>query len=171
MNPYIDIVIRSLVVYLFMMLGLRLFGKNQLSQLNAGDVILLLLISNAVQNAMVGPDTSLEGGLLSAFVLFMVNFVLKKIMFRNKKIRQIVEGKPEILVKDGVVNFEKMKQLDITIDELEETVREHGIESVSEVKLAMLEVDGNVSVISIGENNQTNFSRHKRKFPRKSHKI
>ena len=85
MDAYLDIVVRSLCVYLFMIFGIRLFGKNELSQLNAGDVILLLLISNAVQNAMVGENTSLQGGLVAALVLFLVNFILKKYLFKNKK--------------------------------------------------------------------------------------
>ena len=78
MEDLLNIVLRSLVVYLFIVAGIRIFGKNQLSQLNAGDVVLLLLISNAVQNAMVGTNSSLEGGLLAAFVLFLTNFLLKK---------------------------------------------------------------------------------------------
>ena len=84
MNPFLDITLRSLAVYFFMILGLKLFGKNQLSQLNAGDIILLLLISNAVQNAMVGQNTSLQGGLLAALVLFLANFGLKKFIGKNK---------------------------------------------------------------------------------------
>lgn len=171
MNPFLDVSLRSLAVYLFMILGLRIFGKNQLSQLNAGDVILLLLVSNAVQNAMVGQDTSLQGGLVAATVLFVANFGLKKLMFYNQKIKHLVEDEPEILVKDGVADFEKLKKAEISVDELLETVREHGVESVQHVKLAVLEVDGNISVISTDQNNQTNFSRHKRKFPRKAHRI
>ncbi|MBP7173567.1 MAG: DUF421 domain-containing protein [Cloacibacterium sp.] len=171
MNPFLDITLRSLAVYLFMILGLRLFGKNQLSQLNAGDVILLLLISNAVQNAMVGSNTSLEGGLIAALVLFVANFGLKKLMFNNRKIKHLVEGKPEILIKDGIADFEKLEKVQISIDELLESIREHGVDSVKHVKLAILEVDGNISVVSLDQNGQTNFSRHKRKFPRKSHKI
>lgn len=170
-NPYLDVAIRSLIVYLFMILGLRLFGKNQLSQLNAGDVILLLLISNAVQNAMVGENTSLQGGLVAALVLFLVNFILKKLMFRNEKIKHLIEDEPEILVKDGVADLQKMQKMEITTDELLEAIREHGVENVEHVKLAVLEVDGNISVISTDQNNQTNFTRHKKKFPRKSHKI
>nr|WP_317040556.1 hypothetical protein [Chryseobacterium sp. JAH] len=77
MNPILDVVVRSVCVYLFMVIAIRLFGKNQLSQLNAGDVVLLLLISNAVQNAMVGENTSLEGGIVAALVLFAANFTLK----------------------------------------------------------------------------------------------
>ncbi|KMQ72398.1 DUF421 domain-containing protein [Chryseobacterium koreense] len=171
MNPFLDVSLRSLAVYLFMILGLRIFGKNQLSQLNAGDVILLLLISNAVQNAMVGPDTSLQGGLVAATVLFLANFGLKKLMFRSKSLQHLVEDEPEILVRDGIVDLVKLKHAEITTDELLETIREHGVEDLKHVKLAVLEVDGNVSVISIDQNNQTNFSRHKRKFPRKAHRI
>ncbi len=172
MNPLLDVTLRSLAVYLFMIAGIRIFGKNQLSQLNAGDIVLLLLISNAVQNAMVGSDTSLQGGLVAAFVLFVVNFSLKKLFFKNPEIKSFLESDPVILIKDGIVDNIKMKEQEIGFDELEETVREHGVEKIESVKLAVLEVDGNISVISMDqENRKTNFSRHKRKFPRKSHRI
>lgn len=171
MNPFLDIALRSLAVYLFMIVALRVFGKNQLSQLNAGDVILLLLISNAVQNAMVGPDTTLQGGLVAAAVLFLANFGLKKLMFRNTKIQSLIENEPQILIKDGIVDFEKMQNEEITSGELLEALREHGVDGPKNVKLAILEVDGNISVISAGDNNQTNFSHHRKKFPRKTHRI
>lgn len=173
MNPILDVAIRSLAVYLFMVFAIRIFGKNQLSQLNAGDVILLLLISNAVQNAMVGPNTSLEGGLVAALVLFVANFLLKKIIFRNPFIKKLVQSEPEILVKDGKIDFAKMDEQEITKDELEEAIREHGVEQVEDVKLAVLEVDGNISIISLDKdkNLETHFSHHKRKYPRKSHRI
>ena len=172
MNPLLDVTLRSLAVYLFMIAGIRIFGKNQLSQLNAGDIVLLLLISNAVQNAMVGSDTSLQGGLVAAFVLFVVNFSLKKLFFKNPEIKSFLESDPVILIKDGIVDNIKMKEQEIGFDELEETVREHGVEKIESVKLAVLEVDGNISVISMDqENRKTNFSRHKRKFPRKSQRI
>ena len=172
MNPLLDVTLRSLAVYLFMIAGIRIFGKNQLSQLNAGDIVLLLLISNAVQNAMVGSDTSLQGGLVAAFVLFVVNFSLKKLFFKNPEIKSFLESDPVILIKDGIVDNIKMKEQEIGFDELEETVREHGVEKIESVKLAVLEVDGNISVISMDqENKKTNFSRHKRKFPRKSQRI
>ena len=170
MNSLLDVVLRSLCVYLFMIFAIRLFGKNELSQLNAGDVILLLLISNAVQNAMVGSDTSLESGLVAALVLFLANFVLKKFLFQNKQIRHFLESEPKVLIRDGIVNKENMKSEDVSHAELEEAVREHGVEKIADVRLAMLEVDGNISVISF-ENSQTSFSRHHRKFPRKSHRI
>ena len=163
MDPFLDITIRSLTVYLFMIFGLRIFGKNQLSQLNAGDIILLLLISNAVQNAMVGQNTSLQGGLVSATVLFLANFGLKKIMFRNQKIKGLIESEPVILVKDGILDKNALNKNEIMIDELEESVREHGVENITDVKLAILEVDGNISIVSFDKNHQTNFTRHKKK--------
>ena len=163
MDPFLDITIRSLTVYLFMIFGLRIFGKNQLSQLNAGDIILLLLISNAVQNAMVGQNTSLQGGLVSATVLFLANFGLKKIMFRNQKIKGLIESEPVILVKDGILDKNALNKNEIMIDELEESVREHGVENITDVKLAILEVDGNISIVSFDKNHQTNFTRQKKK--------
>lgn len=171
MNELINVSLRSLAVYVFMFAALRIFGKNQLSQLNAGDIVLLLLISNAVQNAMVGPDTTLQGGLVAAFVLFGANFIVKKVIFKNPKIKSLIESDPVILIRDGVVDNIAMKKEDIGFDELEETVREHGIENISEVKLAVLEIDGNISVISLNKaNSSTNFTRHRRKYPLKSHR-
>lgn len=160
---YLDIGFRSLIVYLFMMIGLRVFGKNQLSQLNAGDVILLLLISNAVQNAMVGPNTSLEGGIFAATVLFVANYSIKKFMFRNEKVKVFIESEPIVLIRDGVLMETEMNKSEISRDEIEESMREHGVENINDVKLLILEVDGNISVISTDKNNQTHYSKHRRK--------
>lgn len=170
MNAILDVVLRSVCVYLFMIVAIRLFGKNQLSQLNAGDVVLLLLISNAVQNAMVGQNTSLEGGIVAALVLFVANFVLKRFMFRYKKFGRFMEEDPVILVRDGKVNHDALNRVKITMDELEESVREHGLENLGQVKLSVLEVDGNISVISQDKDDgQTRYSRIKRKNKRKYH--
>jgi len=169
-NPILDVVLRSLCVYLFMVIGIRVFGKNQLSQLNAGDVVLLLLISNAVQNAMVGQDTSLQGGLIAALVLFAANFTLKRFMFRSTAFKSFMEEDPVILIKDGVVDEKALNKVKITCDELEEAVREHGVGGIDEVRLAVLEVDGNISVVSEdNKSKQTHYSRIKRKNKRKYH--
>ena len=133
MEDLLNIVLRSLVVYLFIVAGIRIFGKNQLSQLNAGDVVLLLLISNAVQNAMVGTNSSLEGGLLAAFVLFLTNLLLKKMMFKNPKVKSFLESDPVILISDGKVLLENLQKVEISLDELEEAVHEHGVERIEEV--------------------------------------
>jgi len=163
MNPYLDIIIRSASVYLFMLIALRIFGKKELSQLNTADVILILLISNSVQNAMVGNDTSLWGGLAAAAVLFIINFTLKKLMFKFPKFSDFMQEKPEILIHDGKMDFKALSKLNITSEEIQEAMREHGVEHFSDVKLAMLEIDGNISIIS-GEKNlrQTHYKRLKR---------
>lgn len=161
MNPYFDIILRSVCVYLFMVIALRIFGKKELSQLNTADVILILLISNSVQNAMVGSNSSLLGGLVAALVLFTINFILKKIMYKSKSFADFIQDKPEILIHNGKIDFKTLAKLEITHDELDEVIREHGIENTSEVKLAMMEIDGNISVIS-GNKNLVQ-SHHKRK--------
>jgi len=163
MNPYFDIIIRSACVYLFMLIALRIFGKKELSQLNTADVILILLISNSVQNAMVGSNTSLYGGLAAAAVLFIINFVLKKLMYKFPKFNSFMQQKPEILIHDGKLDFDILSKLNISSEELHEAMREHGVEHFTDVKLAMLEVDGNISIIS-GQNNlrQSHYKRIKR---------
>ena len=163
MNPYLDIILRSASVYLFMLIALRIFGKKELSQLNTADVILILLISNSVQNAMVGSDTSLLGGLAAAAILFVINFSLKKLKFKFPKFSDFLHEKPEIVIHDGKLDFKSLSKLNITSEELQEAIREHGVEHFSDVKLAMLEIDGNISIIS-GEKNlrQTHYKRLKR---------
>lgn len=162
MNPYLEIIIRSAAVYLFMVIAIRVFGKKELSQLNTSDVILILLISNSVQNAMVGSNSSLQGGLVAALVLFTINFTLKKIMYKYKKVNDLIQDNPIILIHNGIVDFKALAKLEITSDELNEVIREHGIENTIDVKLAMMEVDGNISVIS-GDKNLIQ-THHKRKI-------
>jgi len=162
MNPYLDIALRSLAVYAFMLIAIRLTGKKELSQLNTIDVVLILLISNAVQNAMVGDNTSLLGGLAAAAVLFILNYILKKVTFKNKKLREIIFQHPEILIHDGKLNFDKLSHLGISDEELKEAMREHGVEHYKDVKLAIFEVDGNISIISGNKDlKQTHFKRKK----------
>ncbi len=162
MNPYFDVIVRSTIVYLFMVIALRIFGKKELSQLNTADVILILLISNSVQNAMVGNNTTLSGGMAAATVLFAINFILKKLMFKYKKFSEFMLEKPEILIHDGTLDFKNLSKLNISSDEIKEAMREHGVEHFKDVKLAMLEIDGNISIIT-GEKNlkQTHYKRKK----------
>ncbi|MCL9804350.1 DUF421 domain-containing protein [Flavobacterium amniphilum] len=162
MNPYLDIVLRSIAVYLFMVIALRIFGKKELSQLNSSDIILILLISNSVQNAMVGPNTSLLGGITAAFVLFIINFLFKKTILKSTFVKNLILDKPEILIHDGKTEYDTLAKLGITSDELEEAMREHGVLKYDEVKLAMFETDGNISIISGKEN--LKHTKHKRRI-------
>ena len=148
MNPYLDIIIRSVSVYLFMIIALRIFGKKELSQLNTADVILILLISNSVQNAMVGNNASLLGGMVAALALFVINLIFKKVMLKSDFIKNLVQDKPEILIHNGKVEFKTIAKIGITDDELKEAMREHGVEFYKDVKLAMFEIDGSISIIS-----------------------
>ncbi len=147
-NSYLNVIFSSAVVYIFITIGIRIFGKKELSQLSVLDIVFVLLISNAVQNAMVGSDTSLLGGLLAAFTLFIINFVFKYILYRSKKLTRIMEGEPVILVSEGKINDNNLRNMQITTDELLEAIREHGVQDIKEVNLAILEIDGNISVLS-----------------------
>jgi len=130
------------------MIVFRIFGKTELAQLSITDLVFVLLISNAVQNAMVGPDTSLLGGLVAASVLFFINMVLKRIKYRFPIFKKFMEGEPIILVYKGVINKANCRKVGITEDEILETIREHGSDSVDEINSVILEADGNISVVS-----------------------
>jgi len=147
-NPFIEIILRTLAVYTFMIVAIRIFGKKELAQLSVIDLVFILLISNSVQNAMVGPDTSLNGGLVAAGALFLANFTLKQVLYRSKKMSQWVQGEAILLIYDGEANMENCRKAEITIEELEAAVRDHGARDIQKVDLAILEVDGNISVIS-----------------------
>ena len=162
-HPYLEIILRSVVVYVVIVIGIRIFGKKELSQLSIIDLVFILLISNSVQNAMVGPDSTLQGGLIAAGSLFVVNFLLKQLLFRQKSISSFIQGDPVMLILHGNVIEKNLQREKITLEELEAVVREHGVETIDDVSLAILEVDGNISILS------DNFTKHtKRK--RKIHK-
>jgi uncharacterized membrane protein YcaP (DUF421 family) len=147
-NEFINIVFRALSVYVFMIIALRIFGKKELAQLSVVDLVFILLISNAVQNAMVGPSTSLEGGLVAASALFAANYTLKKILYRNQKFSQFLQGEAVPLIYKGNINESNCRKAEISISELQAAVREHGVNAIDEVDIAMLEVDGNISIVS-----------------------
>ena len=147
-NNLIQIVVRCAAVYLFILLALRLAGKKELAQLSVVDLVFILLISNAVQNAMVGPDTSLQGGLLAAGTLFALNVILKMILYRNRNVSEWIQGKPQLLIYKGVVQHDVLRQSELSLEELHAAIREHGVAKVEDVDLSMLEVDGSISVVS-----------------------
>lgn len=148
MEPFLLIALRSVAVYFFIIIAIRIFGKKELSQLSVTDLVFILLISNSVQNAMVGPDNSLLGGLTAAAALFIFNFILKQISYRDKRFNQLIQGSPVILIHDGKLVQENLNKVKITQDELEIAIREHGVKSVEDVNLAILETDGNISILS-----------------------
>ena len=161
--PDYTIAVKAVAVYVFIILAIRLFGKKELSQLSVVDLVFILLISNAVQNAMVGSDTSLNGGLLAAAALFGANFILKQFIFRSRKFSTLLQGEPVMLIYKGRVKPENMRKTKITPEELQAAIREHGASGFSEVDLAMLEIDGNISILT---HNFTQHSAHKRHHPK-----
>jgi len=164
LEEYLSITVRSVVVYLFIVLAIRLFGKKEIAQLSVIDLVFILLISNSVQNAMVGPSTSLEGGLIAALSLFVVNFAFKNLMFRSRKINELLQGHALMLVYDGRVIETNLEKAKISTSELEAAVREHGIKNIEDVDLAVLEVDGNISVLS-------DDFKHKTSRRRRAHRV
>ena len=147
-NGIVQIVLRCIAVYFFVIIAIRVFGKKELAQLSVIDLVFILLISNSVQNAMVGPDTSLLGGVVAALSLFVVNYILKHVLYRNKFANELLQGKALVLVYKGQLNKENLDKAAITFEELDAAIREHGVEDLRHVDLAVLEVDGNISVIS-----------------------
>ena len=143
-----DIALRSAIIYLIVLLGLRLLGKRHVAQLSIIDLVLVLLISNAVQNAMVGDDTSILGGVVAALTLIVLNYVVTLAAFKFGKVNVLLEGTPTLLIHNGRVIHEHVLKEKLTADELEQAIREHGIENVADVKTAIMEVDGTISVIS-----------------------
>ena len=145
---YLKIAFSSLVVYLFILVFIRLFGKKELAQLSVIDLVFILLISNAVQNAMVGSDSTLTGGLVAAATLFIANYLLKMILYKFPKFGKIVQGHAILLIYKGKIIEKNMEKAKISHAEVKEAVREHGVMDVSEVDLAVLEIDGNISILS-----------------------
>jgi uncharacterized membrane protein YcaP (DUF421 family) len=147
-SGYLHIITSSVIVYLFIIIAIRLFGKKELSQLSIVDLVFILLISNAVQNAMVGPDTSLSGGLVAATALFITNFLLKFILYHFPKLGRLVQGEAILLIYKGKLIYQNLQKAQLTLDEIQESIREHGVNTIEEVDLAVLEMDGNISVLS-----------------------
>ena len=146
----LGIIIRTTAVYLVILIGLRLAGKREIGQMTVFDLVVLLLIANAVQNAMVGPDTSLIGGVLAAIALLAVNALVARLRLRSPRLRHLVEGTPTLLVLHGEVIPEHMQREGIDEESLLTALREHGVAEISEVEMAVLEIDGSISVVPIG---------------------
>ena len=143
----LNIALRTTVIYIAVLLGLRLTGKRQLGQLSAFDFVLLLVISNAVQNAMLGPDTSLVGGLVAAFILLFWHTVLDRLRRSSRTASRLLGGSAVVLIYRGRIMDDHLKREHITPEELMQALREHGVPTVEDVRLAALEPDGAVSVI------------------------
>jgi uncharacterized membrane protein YcaP (DUF421 family) len=147
----LQIALRTGVIYLVVLIGVRLSGKREVGQMTPFDLTLLLLLSNSVQNAMTGPDTSVIGGIVAACTLLLVNYLVADLSGVNRRFRRFIQGEPSLLVHDGQIIESHMAREHVSMDELQRALREHGIATYHDVALAVLEVDGSISCLKYEE--------------------
>jgi uncharacterized membrane protein YcaP (DUF421 family) len=165
-TQYLIIAAKSVTIYLFIIAAIRIFGKKELAQLSIIDFVFILLISNSVQNAMVGNDTSVLGGIAAASGLFIANYIFKLFMRNSAGFSHLVQGEKIVLVLNGHVLVHGLRRAMMTIEEVQMAVREHGVKDISQANLVVLEVDGNITVLSDDFKHKTT---KRRKKPQLSH--
>ncbi|HEY2038909.1 MAG TPA: YetF domain-containing protein [Edaphobacter sp.] len=144
--PVLEKVLRPILVYLCLVFFVRLFGKRELAQLNPFDLIVLLCLSNTVQNSIIGDDNSVSGGIIGVFSLLTINFVLTRILFRFPALNKVVEGRETVLIRDGKIDAEAVKKEALTELELKAILHKQGINDYSKVQRCVLEPSGNFYV-------------------------
>jgi len=157
--PILEKILRPVIVYVFLVVMLRLSGKRELVQLNPFDLVVLLTLSNTVQNAIIGDDNTVSGGLLGATSLLAMNYLTVRFLYKHKKLGKLVEGKSDILIEGGKVRPEHLKKELITPAQLEAAARKQGFSSLSEVDQCILEPGGTLSFI--GKKPDADVVRHK----------
>jgi uncharacterized membrane protein YcaP (DUF421 family) len=143
--PVAEKIIRPIVVYIFLIVGLRLAGKRELAQLNPFDLVVLLTISNTVQNAIIGEDNSITGGLIGAATLLIVNYAVVRFLYNHERLDRFVEGEPDVLIEDGVLKADRLKQELITRTELEVAAHKQGFSSIEDIDRAVLDPGGGIT--------------------------
>jgi uncharacterized membrane protein YcaP (DUF421 family) len=141
-----ELAVRSAVIYLALLLALRLFGKREVGQFTIYDLVLILLVANAVQPAMTGPDTSLAGGVIIILVLVVINFAISR-LDRIGPLHRVLQPQPTLIVRDGHYLDDRLRREGVDRDECETAIREHGLADVGQVAMGVLEPDGTISII------------------------
>ena len=157
--PILEKILRPIAVYAFLIICLRLSGKRELVQLNPFDLVVLLTLSNTVQNAIIGDDNTVTGGIIGATSLLVVNYLVVRFLYNHRKLDQLVEGKADVLIEDGKVRTSNLKRELITMAQLEAAARKQGFENISEVQQCILEPGGTITFI--GKKPGTEESRHR----------
>ena len=157
--PILEKILRPIVIYAFLIISLRLSGKRELVQLNPFDLVVLLTLSNTVQNAIIGDDNTVTGGIIGATSLLLVNYLVVRFLYGHRKLDQFVEGRADVLIEDGKVRTGSLKRELITIAQLEAAARKQGFESIHEVQQCVLEPGGTITFI--GKKPGTDESRHR----------
>jgi uncharacterized membrane protein YcaP (DUF421 family) len=145
--PLLEKILRPIIVYAFLVISLRLSGKRELAQLNPFDLVVLLTLSNTVQNAIIGEDNSVLGGIVGATSLLVTNYLVVRFLYSHRKLDQLVEGRAEILVENGKVRTQHLKNELITMAELQAASRKQGFDSLAEVEQCVLEPGGTLTFI------------------------
>ena len=140
--PIIEKILRPILVYLALVLLLRLFGKRELAQLNPFDLVVLLSLSNTVQNAIIGDDNSVSGGVIGAFTLLAINWLVVRVLFRSPRLTRALEGRSVVLIRDGNIDTKALQREALTREELVEVIHRQGFEHVHEVHRCELEPNG-----------------------------
>jgi len=143
--PVAEKILRPIVVYAFLIVGLRLAGKRELAQLNPFDLVVLLTLSNTVQNAIIGEDNSVTGGLIGAATLLLINHVVIRYLYTHEKLDQLIEGNADVLIEDGVILVDRLKKELITHTELEAAAHKQGFASLDLIDHAILDPGGTIS--------------------------
>ena len=143
--PWAEKILRPVLVYVFLVMGLRLAGKRELAQLNPFDLVVLLTLSNTVQNAIIGDDNTVTGGLLGAATLLVVNSLVVRFLYRHAALERLVEGDPDELITDGKIRMDRLAKELITLPELETAAHKQGLSSLNEVERAVLEPGGTIT--------------------------
>jgi len=157
--PVLEKILRPIAVYAFLIIGLRLSGKRELVQLNPFDLVVLLTLSNTVQNAIIGDDNTVTGGVIGATSLLIVNYLVVRFLYGHRKLDQLVEGRADVLIEDGKVKTHNLKRELITIAQLEAAARKQGFDSIQDVQQCSLEPGGTISFI--GKKPGTDEARHR----------
>ena len=145
--PLLEKILRPIVIYLFLILSLRLAGKRELAQLNPFDLVVLLTISNTVQNAIIGDDNSVTGGLVGAATLLVVNHVVVRYLYGHESLEKLVEGDEDVLIEDGEVHVDRMRRELITEGELLSAARKQGFVRLADIDRATIEPGGTIVFI------------------------
>jgi uncharacterized membrane protein YcaP (DUF421 family) len=146
--PLLEKILRPVIVYAFLVVSLRLSGKRELVQLNPFDLVVLLTLSNTVQNAIIGDDNSVSGGLIGATSLLVINYLVVRFLYDHRKLDQLVEGRADVLIEDGKVKTARLKKELITMAQLEAAARKQGFESLAEVRQCVLEPGGTLTFVA-----------------------
>ena len=160
--PWWELVVRAVVIYVALLAMLRIFGKREVGQFTLFDLVLILLVANAVQPAMTGQDSSLLGGVIIIVTLIGADRVIALARARVPFLHRLLESSPTVIARDGEWLPQAMDREDVTIEDAEMALREHGIASVGDVQIAVLEADGSISVVPTGDDGKTSSPRRRR---------